>query len=90
MKADKGPLLCSPCWPVSLVRQDLCPLRPALLGAAPRAPAGPTAGASHLLWPVFSLAVPGAFCQPGGSVLVRVPGLPGEVRMAQRERHPLY
>ncbi|XP_045390039.1 peroxisomal membrane protein 2 isoform X1 [Lemur catta] len=34
----------------------------------------------HQLHPA---AVPGAFCQPGGSVLVRLPGLSGEVRMAR-------
>lgn len=33
---------------------------------------------------LFSLAVPGAFCKLGGSVLVRLPGLSGEVKMTWR------
>lgn len=38
------------------------------------------------LWPVFTLAVPGARGQPGVSVLVHLPGLSGEVKMARSER----
>lgn len=45
--------------------------------------------ALHLLRPVFSMAVPGAFCQPGGSVLVCLPGLPGKVRMAGEDARAL-
>lgn len=42
--------------------------------------------APRSLWPVFALAVPGACCQPGVSVLVRLPGLSGEVKVAWSER----
>ena len=35
---------------------------------------------------LFSLAVPGAFCKLGGPVLVRLPGLSGEVKMTRRGR----
>lgn len=38
-----------------------------------------------LLWSVFSLAVPSAFCEPGVSVLVHLPGLSGEVKMTWSE-----